>query len=172
MCFSPATPCKALLWLHLLNFIPKGEFFGVEGGSKRAKPQKKKVKDVLAWKWWSQYPTGVGPENEVGQFMRSQAPAWMYIMVWASPRGPAGRMMTKKWARLLSERTRSPCHGSATEQCTLGQKKSGSKEKSDGAYNIHNCHSLRPYHVPGTVLGTRDTTVNETGKALLSSSLF
>lgn len=59
-----------------------------------------------------------------------------------------------------------------TDQCSLGQKKSDSKEKSGGGCNINNCHFLRSCHVSGTVLGTRDTVVNETGKALRSSSLF
>lgn len=42
MCFSPAIPCKALLWLHLLNFIPKGEFWGLREDPRGQSPRRKR----------------------------------------------------------------------------------------------------------------------------------
>lgn len=59
----------------------------------------------------------------------------------------------------------------STDQYSLGQKKSGSEEKTGGGDNINSYRFLRSCHVPGPALGTRDSVVNETSKALFLPSL-
>lgn len=58
MCLGSAIPCKAPLSLHLLDFTPKGEFLS-GGGSKGARPQERRVKDVLAQKWHAGFVSSV-----------------------------------------------------------------------------------------------------------------
>lgn len=138
----------------------KREFFEGRGRSKGARPQKRKVKDILAQKWVKPKSHQVLKMKLVHTHLCRHMCGCSW-MAWAWQR--TEHTFWKELGFLARE--------VSTDQYILSQKKSGSEEKSGDECNINNYHFLRSCHMPGTALGTRDLVVNETRKTLFLPSL-